>query len=289
MDRNYRDTVTGEKDVQYPATGEELLEGTQLQDERNRELVRRIQDGDRHAEAELCQNNRRLVRWFAERYFGSAAGKVELDDLEQEGIMGLLEAAKKFDFAKGVKFSTYASYWIRQEISRFIKNNVYTVRIPVHRMDQIARVQKAETEFDEERNQDKRNKKIAEKLGISVADVEKDLEISNDYIKMSSLDAKIGTDEDTSVMDMQTDTGEKTVEQVIEDEDTEKRLAEAIGTLKPREQEIVKLRFGLKDGREHTFEEIGEKYGLTRERVRQITNRALQKLRETDALSGYED
>jgi len=272
-----------------PATGDQLLlEGTQSQDEINRALVKRIQKGNRRAEGELCWENRRLVRYFAERGYRNSGGRLERDDLEQEGFMGLLEAAKKFDFTKGVRFSTYAAYWIRLEISRFIKNNGSPIRIPIRRLNEISHVMQAVNEYSDEENQDERIRKAAKKLDMKPANVERDLNMYQAYYQMSSLDKKIGEDEDTSVGDMQAEDDGRSAEDYVEDEDTRNRLRAAIDSLPEREKNIVELRYGLKDGTSHSLEEIGNMYGLTRERIRQIINRSLKKLRENENLRGME-
>lgn len=273
---------------QCPATGDQLLEGTQSQDEINRELVRRIQAGDRRAEGELCRENKRLVRYFSERGYRSSGGRLELDDLEQEGFMGLLEAAKKFNFNKGVKFSTYAAYWIRLEISRFIKNNGSAIRIPIRRLNEIGHVMQAVNEYSDETSLDERIRKTAEKLGMKPDEVKRDLNMYQAYYQMSSLDRKIGEDEDTSVGDMQAEDDGRSAEDYVEDEDTRNRLQAAIDSLPEREKNIVELRYGLKDGRSRSLEEIGDMYGLTRERIRQIINRSLKKLRTNENLRGME-
>ena len=282
------DSVADTDRKQCPATGDQLLEGTQSQDEINRKLVRRVQEGDRRAEGELCRENKRLVRYFAERGYRNSGGRLELDDLEQEGFMGLLEAAKKFDFSKGVRFSTYAAYWIRLEISRFIKNNGSAIRIPIRRLNEISHVMQAVNEYSDEENQDERIRKAAKKLGMKPADVERDLNMYQAYYQMSSLDKKIGEDEDTSVGDMQAEDDGRSAEDYVEDEDTRNRLQAAIDSLPEREKNIVELRYGLKDGRSRSLEEIGDMYGLTRERIRLIINRSLKKLRANENLRGME-
>ena len=247
------------------------------------ELAQRIEQGDESAAKQLAEANLRLVVSIARRYVGRG---MHFLDLIQEGNLGLMKAVEKFDYRKGFKFSTYATWWIRQAISRAIADQARTIRIPVHMVETINRLVRTQRQLLQDLGREPTAEEIADEMDVSADRVREIMKVAQEPV---SLETPIGDEGDSHLADF------------IEDEDAEspadaasylllrEQIGEVLGTMTPREQKVLELRFGLEDGRARTLEEVGHAFGVTRERIRQIEAKALRKLRHPSRAKQLKD
>jgi RNA polymerase primary sigma factor len=250
----------------------EMLDGAALSSDEQRKLMRLVHNGQR-AKSELIQANLRLVVSIAKRYSGRG---MQFLDLIQEGNLGLMRAVDKFDHTKGFKFSTYATWWIRQAITRSIADQARTIRIPVHMVESMNRVLRMQRQMHQELEREPTLDELADRCGLAVDKIREILRISQDPL---SLDSPVGEEDDSNLADFIEDSNADAPADAATKMMLTKAVEEALGDLSEREQEIVRMRFGLDDGQARTLEDVGKEFGVTRERIRQIEAKTLAKLR----------
>ena len=277
------DLLTSEQEVALAQTmvrGQEVqktleemqAEGIELDPEAKKAMEKEIKAGER-AKQSLAEANLRLVVSIAKRYVGR--GMLFLD-LIQEGNLGLIKAVEKFDYTKGYKFSTYATWWIRQAITRAIADQARTIRIPVHMVETINKVIRVSRQLLQELGHDPSPEEIAEEMSMPVDKVREILKIAQEPV---SLETPIGEEEDSHLGDFIPDEDASEPSEAASFTLLKEQLVDVLGTLTPREEKVLKLRFGIEDGRTRTLEEVGKEFNVTRERIRQIEAKALRKLR----------
>lgn len=242
--------------------------------EEEREYAQKAMQGDEYAKKMLCESNLRLVVSVAKRYVGKTS--MSFLDLIQEGNLGLLKAVEKFDYTKGFKFSTYATWWIRQAITRAMADQSRTIRIPVHMVETINKYVKVTRMLMQKLGREPTIEEIADEMGLSVAKV---LEIKRTSQDPISLETPMGEEDDGKMADIIEDETSKSPMESASQSLLREQLLAVIDTLTPREQEVIRQRYGLMDGKQKTLEEVGKEFSVTRERIRQIEAKALRKLK----------
>ncbi|MBP5651063.1 MAG: RNA polymerase sigma factor RpoD [Clostridia bacterium] len=255
-----------------------------LTSEQEIELAKRILNGDERAKKELCERNLKLVVSIAKKYVNRSS--MQFLDLIQEGNLGLLTAVDKFDFTKGFRFSTYATWWIRQAITRAIADQARTIRIPVHMVETIHKLSRVSKQLMQELGRDPSPSEIAERMGISEARVNEIQKIAQDPV---SLESPVGEEDESKIADFVEDDSILSPTDHTTQDILKAQLLAVIETLTPREQKVIRLRYGLDDNHARTLEEVGKEFNVTRERIRQIEAKALRKLRHPNRIKRLED
>lgn len=255
-----------------------------LNAEQEVELAKRILLGDQWAKHELTQRNLKLVVSIAKNYVNRSS--MQFLDLIQEGNLGLLKAVDKFDYTKGFRFSTYATWWIKQSITRAIADQARTIRIPVHMVETIHKLSRITKQLTQELGRDPSNEEIAEKMGITPQRVSEIQKIAQDPI---SIDSPVGEEDESKIGDFVEDESFATPTESAAQDILKAQLLSVIETLTPREQKVIRLRYGLDDNHPRTLEEVGKEFNVTRERIRQIEAKALKKLRHPNRSKKLQD
>lgn len=255
-----------------------------LTSEQEVELAKRILEGDQYAKQELTEKNLKLVVSIAKKYVNRSS--MQFLDLIQEGNLGLLKAVEKFDYTKGFRFSTYATWWIRQSITRAIADQARTIRIPVHMVETIHRLSRVSKQLMQELGRDPTNAEIAERMGLSENRVIEIQKIAQDPV---SLESPVGEEDESRISDFVEDESIKSPTDNAAQDILKAQLLQVIETLTPREQKVIRLRYGLDDNHARTLEEVGKEFNVTRERIRQIEAKALRKLRHPNRSKKLQD
>lgn len=246
----------------------------------NEILCTLIQEGNEQAKQDLCVKNRALVDKYAWAYGKKYLTRLTFDDLEQSGMIGLIKAAERFEIQKGYAFTTYATWWIRQSVVRDIYDTGFLIRLPVHMMEKVNKIANLESKYIGEGLEfDQCISKIAKELGMPAEYVEYCMLLKVNYLSTSSLNIPVGEEESTELMELVPIEDETSVEDIVMMGNLRESLDEVLLTLTDREQKVLRLRFGMDDGRARTLEEVGKEFNVTRERIRQIEAKALRKLR----------